>query len=325
MKVGELTVAELPLDVLHVLLSQWITTDDLARVDSAACNKRFRKVFLEIVQKPYFATEGFPSNTGTLTMNCIDGRYSLFLQWMLMRQVQVQVLDLSLFSTVKHMNMQVGSFLSQVKSLKVSLEDKDTRQLAETVLRNCAHNIQFLDLGSKVGDHDLSRFRGIQFPALQKLTLLECKASGRGTADFLQRTPQLQNLVLDRTSEFNEDVVSSLRYRCPKLKTLSLRECKAVSLEALSTFPAKSLSTLDLSASALDSIALTKYLPQLVRSTRNLNLSKASGLSPEALQAVSREQFLDDKVVDIRHCPIKISLELREKLSNSTGLFVLGI
>lgn len=325
MKVGELTIAELPLDVLHVLLSQWITTDDLARVDSAACNKRFRNVFLEIVQKPYFATLGAPFNAGILTVNGNDGRYSLFLQWMLMRQVQVQVLDLSLFSTVKHMNMQVGSFLSQVKSLKVSLEDKDTRQLAETVVRNCAHNIQFLDLGSKVGNHDLSQFRGIQFPALQKLTLLECKASGRGIADLLQRTPQLQNLVLDRTSEINEDIVTSLRRRCPRLKTLSLRECKAVSLEALSTFPAKSLSTLDLSASDLDSIALSKYLPQMVRCTRNLNLSNASGLSAEALQAVSRERFLDDKVVDIRHCDVKISLELREKLSNSTGIFVLGI
>jgi hypothetical protein len=49
---------DLPTDYLSTLLSNWLTTPELGRLDSATCNKNARTIFLNIIKSPNFVSEG---------------------------------------------------------------------------------------------------------------------------------------------------------------------------------------------------------------------------------------------------------------------------
>lgn len=329
MKDSVVCALDLPSDILHSVLSQWIATPDLAKLDSAVCNKKARVSYMSAIQKPYFSTSGYPRSQSNKQANDDERiRQSRYVQWLLIRKIQIRSLDLTILSSAKNLSMQVGNFLTQVEVLKVSFEDQLSSRLAVTVIRSCASKLKSLSLCSSVCDYEMVKFYGFHFPNLRKLDISKCKASGRTVGDVLHHTPQLQELVMDGTNNFDGNIIQAIKDHCPRLSVLSLKHCSNVSLEALTLLPQSKLSMLDLSfCKGISESIWTKFIVNLVKLTRNLNLYKAEGLSEDSLQTLASIDLSPraDKVIDLRYASSNLSLDLRIKLLSLTGLYVLGI
>jgi hypothetical protein len=285
--------------------------------------------FLSVVGKPYFTTTAF-AESQIESQNTDDEirRHSRFVQWLLMRQIQVRSLDLSVLAHLKNVHMQFGVFLTQLQTLRVSTCDIWTQRMAFTVIRNCASKLEYLSFASPVGDYELQQLQYVSFPNLRRLDMSGCKASSRAVGDLLMRMPQLQSLSLDRATFFDQHITTAVKNHCKYLRSLSLVDCREVNLEAFAVFAPSQFSSLDISnCSSITESAFMKHIAHLVAVTRKLNVLKSTGLTEEVLRCLISIQLSPqcDKVIDIRDNAMKISPDLRESLSTTRGISLIGL
>lgn len=285
----------LPMDVMQMVMSEWLATEDLARLDSSTLNHNDREAFLGIVQARHFQTPGLIGRDEQvmLSMN--------YFQWLVLRNIRIRSLALtapspSTSSSSSARNilafsslLQLRHFVQEIEHLHVDFSSASGRHLSECalhILKRSAQRVQSLTIArSTATDRDL-------------LALIDCAVpSADGNACFPSLT--MLDLTAVQGNRFSDSMLIRLIACCPALETLSLA--------AYSPSPTTS------SPSSLDAIliAVANFCPEL----RALNLDDCLSLSDDGVLALCKPLNNVDTARTIRL--EKLSLNRCERVTTS--------
>lgn len=249
----------LPTELMHVVISEWISTPDLAHLDTAVCNHSDRVVFLEVIDKSYFSTEGVEGKSLT----------NAYFQWLVLRNIQVRSLNLT-FEHLDHFLfiMQLGHYITKVERLHANFQTDNISTCSLAILNKCFDRIESLDLSNPtrpVTDIDLwTIMKHIpSFPALKHVNLSgSMQMSHMALDQFLSKCPNLQRISLANMNKLQDSSVRSLLQHCPLLQEVDLSNCMSLSDETLQ--------------------AMTEFTPRL----HTLHLTNGTNYTASALQTL---------------------------------------
>lgn len=260
----------IPRDVLHEVFAEWITTSDLARLDSAVCNYAHRTQFMEIIQESYFTTEG------------VDPKYltNRYFEWIVLRNLQVRSLNLNFDQIDQFMFViQLGCYLKKIKNFSASFVSTVTTSCSITILNKCCKSLESLDFSSSANpltDFELWAILRCspEFPGLKTLNFSNCcQVSEFALQQLFMKCPNLQTISLANMVKLQNSTIQLMLKYCPKLQHIDLSNCISLTDATLH--------------------ALTDY----GNSLQSISLTNGINYSAEDLQA-----FLSSKVA----APLKV-------------------
>jgi len=327
---------DLPSDLLHLVMSQWITTTDLARLDASTLNSKDRAMYLALIQTKHFQTPGLDETTMS----------NDYFQWLLSRKVRIRSLNLTNPTKTKSYTsaqsaiqpqaftavLQLKHFINEIERLHVDFSCTRLSTCALNILGRSARKVQFLSIKSDISDQDIltivSAADPIEgFPSIRRLDaslsrvshIFLCKLwqvcpnledANLACADGMQNAtvallakncPRLRNLVLDDCTNIDDEALAELAQRCPRLQSLSLRRCDKITDIGISAIASKlkdNLKTLHLACcTKITDEALIK-LVEYAHEIEHLDLSFCTSVSDIALEALAA------------HCTQLISISL---------------
>ncbi|KAJ1431278.1 hypothetical protein B484DRAFT_448442 [Ochromonadaceae sp. CCMP2298] len=147
---------DLPTDYFSSLLSTWLSTAELGRLDSALCNKQGREIYLSVVSSPRFCTYGDSSKE-------IE---DLALLWHIRRRVRLRSMVLGPNPDLNLRDEDSVIFNS------LELLDVFYRVRFETIFAACCSSLRILRLGGTEVDLEAGLCAALSCPLLESLSIL---------------------------------------------------------------------------------------------------------------------------------------------------------
>ncbi|RYH16888.1 hypothetical protein EON65_29370 [archaeon] len=223
---------DLPAQLSHEVCTNWITTPDLVRLDSANVCYQHRSAFLSMLRTKYFCTEG---DMKTASINQA-------FQWVMSRKTKFNnfaVVDGAL-KTLPW--LQMGFFFRNLRSFKVNLVQSalgDHRMIAalrRIFLNSCSTLEEFDGTGCLVLDDLFAGMKwpqNVSFPKLKTLKLSGCRLSLPNLVKLLQQCPNVEVVDFSGSSVVTDAYLKALGAHCRVLKSLDLSSCAGFTGEAL--------------------------------------------------------------------------------------------
>jgi len=316
---------DLPTDLLHLVMSQWITTADLARLDAGTLNSKDRAMYLALIQTSHFQTPGLDETTMS----------NDYFQWLLSRKVRIRSLNLTNPTRTKACTpsqsatqpqaftavLQLKHFVNEIERLHVDFSCTRLSTCALNILGRSARKVKFLSIKSDISDQDILSIVSAAdpnqgFPSIRRLDAslsrvshtflcklwqvcpnledanLACADGMRNAtiASLAKNCPRLRNIVLDDCTNIDDEALAELAQRCPRLHSLSLRRCDKITDIGVSTLASKlkeNLNTIHLACcSKITDEALIKIV-EYAHKIEHLDLSFCPSVSDAALEALA--------------------------------------
>ena len=215
----------LPTDVIGNVMSQWISTPDLARLDTSTVNRRDRTIFLELIHQRHFVTNGLDQTSVT----------NDYFQWLVIRNIRIRSLNLttrsSFSSNAFYSILQLQHFIKEIANLKADFTSSRLTECALGILKKCSRQVQSLTIANtELTDCELQGIINTAdsqegFTSLRSIDASVCKVSHNSLTRLLTHCPNLEEIRLAAADNVEDRTVERLVKLCPKLKKIVLDDC----------------------------------------------------------------------------------------------------
>lgn len=281
---------DLPSDLVGSILSQWITTPELAHLDSSTTNSRDRKLFLELVHQRHFVSSGLDQTSVT----------NDYFQWLVMRNVRIRSLNLtsrsSFSSNTFSSVLQLQHFIQEIADLRADFTGSRLTECALGILKKCSTQIQSLAIAnSNLTDHDLQGIirtadNGDGFVSLKTIDASVCKVSNNSLTSLLKICPNLEEIKLAAADNIDDMTIEKLVQYCPKLRKITLDDCLRITDASITAIAlgCKSLELLEVRRCPnLTDVALESLVKNTKDTLKELSLNGCLELSDHTLRSIA--------------------------------------
>lgn len=288
-------------DIIILVLSEWIETEDLVRLDTAVCNHSSRPIFLDLVKSKCFSTSGIEDYKLTLE----------YFKWLIARNIHIRKVQLK-----EQKNetspwvpiMQIGSYFEKTREIYASLYSENFTQCFISIIMKRSKDLEVLDLSaSSFPNGELDQLLNLNetFPNMKVVNFSKTNLPSNSILKLTKKCPNLESFEIEGSSMLNETDLLELTWNSPSLKKLILRGCQ-VTDRFLVNLPiyCPYLSTLDISNS---SEVTDNGIISLVENSKmmilDLNLNGCKKLSDLSLIKIS-DYLPYLRTLDVGNCPM---------------------
>lgn len=233
---------ELPQQYFCVILTQWLSLQDVAHLDNAVCNGKLRPRYLSCYSKGYVV---FPNCPSKWTLN-----HEVMLTWLVSRQVKLR--DIVVSQLLQHMEL-FGMFLRASGRSLYCVRLTGTQHVSSDVLLaliNYCPNLRELHF-DKCSYHQktntmetiLSSFAALKVlnisETVGRTQLVTTESGGNNTWNFPAYlwtntehlnivSTQLEEFLADGHTDLSDEIVLNVFRTCNRLRVVSLNNCSGI-------------------------------------------------------------------------------------------------